>query len=151
MEAVPDFEDLLKLFQIHEVRAVIIGGMAFIFHAKPRFTKDLDLWVDPDPQNIERANVALADFGSPTLLAAGDINQIVQIGVAPNRIDLLLKADPIDFETVWKNRIVSHYGKAEANWIDIHSLETIKSAIDDPRHQSDASTLRKVIDRKHKN
>lgn len=48
MDTVQDFEDLLELLERFEVRYLIIGGLAFIYHAKPRYTKDMDLWVDPD-------------------------------------------------------------------------------------------------------
>ena len=89
MDTVQDFEDLLELLERHEVRYLIIGGLAFIFHAKPRFTKDMDLWIGPDPENVARANRALAEFGSPHLLEAGRPDEVLQLGVAPNRIDLL--------------------------------------------------------------
>ena len=49
METVQDFEDMLHLLDKHKVRYLIIGGLAFIYHAKPRYTKDMDLWVDPAP------------------------------------------------------------------------------------------------------
>ena len=69
MDTIADFEDLLLLLHEHEARYLIIGGLAFIYHAKPRYTKDMDLWVEPEPGNIQRANRALAEFGRPTLLA----------------------------------------------------------------------------------
>jgi hypothetical protein len=43
MDTVVDFEDMLDLLERHGVRYLIIGGLAFIFHAKPRFTKDMDV------------------------------------------------------------------------------------------------------------
>lgn len=46
MDTVRDFEDLLELLGRHRVRYLIIGGLAFIYHAKPRYTKDMDLWID---------------------------------------------------------------------------------------------------------
>ena len=61
MGTVQDFEDLLDLFARFEVRYLIIGGLAFISHAKPRYTKDMDLWLDPAAENIQRANLALAN------------------------------------------------------------------------------------------
>ena len=61
MDTVQDFEDLLELLERFEVRYLIIGGLAFIYHAKPRYTKDMDLWIGPDPENIARANRALAE------------------------------------------------------------------------------------------
>jgi len=68
METIQDFEDMLFFLDKHRVRYLIIGGLAFIFHAKPRYTKDMDLWIDPDPENVKKANNALAEFGSPFLL-----------------------------------------------------------------------------------
>ncbi|MEW6220985.1 MAG: hypothetical protein AB1634_15840 [Thermodesulfobacteriota bacterium] len=144
MEAIQDFEDLLALLHKHQVRYLIIGGLAFIFHAKPRYTKDMDVWVDPAPDNIARANLALAEFGSPTLLLPEDRDQILQIGVAPNRIDLLLSVGTLDFPGAWRRRVECRYGESPASWIDLDGLLAIKSAIDSPKHQDDARVLRAV-------
>lgn len=48
METIHDFEDMLLLLEKNRVRYLIIGGLAFIYHAKPRYTKDMDLWIDLD-------------------------------------------------------------------------------------------------------
>jgi hypothetical protein len=143
METVPDFEDLLTLLAEKSVRYLIIGGIAFIYHGKPRYTKDMDLWLDPDPKNVERANVALTSFGSPVLLDLGSPGEILQLGIAPNRIDLL-RLPGARFETAWGKRIRGRYGAARVNWIDIDGLIRIKSRIDDPRHRDDVRVLREV-------
>ena len=147
METVSDFEEMLALLAKHKVRYLIIGGLAFIYHAKPRYTRDMDLWIDPAPLNVKRANAALAEFGSPLLLDARQPDEIVQLGVAPNRIDLFLKIGGARFTTAWPKRIRGRYGRAGANWIDIDTLIRIKSRIDDPRHQEDARILREVKNR----
>lgn len=144
MESIQDFEDILDLFHRHEVRYLIVGGLAFIYHAKPRYTKDINLWVDSEPANVERANQALEDFGSPSLLTVEDPTEVLQLGVAPNRIDILRKVVALSFAEAWSHRIESSYGRAPANWIDLESLLRIKSAIDQPRHQEDARVLRLV-------
>ena len=141
MDAIPDFEDLLALFHKHEVRYLVIGGLAFIYHARPRYTKDMDLWVDPSQANVNRANRALAEFGSPHLLAVDDAEEILQIGLPPNRIDLLRAIDGPSFGQAWRRRIAGQYGRAGANWIDLESLIEIKSRIDDPRHRRDVRDL----------
>ncbi len=151
MDTIRDFEDILELFERHDVHYLIIDGLAFIFHAKPRYTKDIDLWLDPDRANVERANRALVDFGSPFLLNEDKPSEILQLGVAPNRVDLL--RDPggssgVLFDDAWQRRIESRYGTARAYWIDLDSLIAIKSGIDHPRHQDDARVLREVRDRK---
>src|ERR1035438_6273762 len=40
-----DYKDLLSAFHAHGVRYLIVGGYAVIFHAQPRFTKDIDLFI----------------------------------------------------------------------------------------------------------
>lgn len=132
METIQDFEDILHLLDTNKVRYLIIGGIAFIYHAKPRYTKDMDLWVDPAPQNVKRANKALAEFGSPFALNFENVGEILQLGVAPDRIYFLLHVAGARFETAWKKRIQGRYGNAKANWIDLNSLIRIKSHIDNP-------------------
>jgi len=148
MDVIRDFEDILELFARHRVRYLIVGGLAFIYHAKPRYTKDIDLWIDADHDNVRRANRALEEFGSPSLMTVDDPGEILQLGVAPNRIDILRETIALSFAEAWPRRIESHYGRSPANWIDLDSLLAIKSAIDHPRHQEDARVLRAVRDRR---
>ncbi|MBN1356548.1 hypothetical protein JXA40_09845 [bacterium] len=144
METIRDFEDLLMLFARQDVRYLIIGGLAFIYHAKPRYTKDMDLWIDPQEENVIRANHALTEFGSLFLLDHTRRTEITQLGIAPNRIDLLLEVEPLIFDIAWQRRIVGRYGESPANWIDIDSLITIKQNIDKPKHREDARILMMV-------
>ena len=144
MDAVTDFEDLLSTLSQHRVRYLIIGGLAFIYHAKPRYTKDMDLWIDPAPDNIDRANEALADFGSPYLLEAGEDAEILQLGLPPNRIDLLRSTGDFSFTEAWARRVEAPYGKAAAFWIGLDALIEIKRQIDHPRHQEDVRVLEAV-------
>lgn len=145
MRTVPDFEDLLLLLEQENVRYLIVGGLAFIFHAKPRYTKDMDLWVENTPGNIGKANKSLSIFGSPTLLSPHDPEQVLQIGVEPNRVDLMVHLEGVPFEEAWNRRVQGEYGGVAANWIDIESLHAIKSLIPHPRHQEDARVLAEVI------
>jgi hypothetical protein len=147
MDAIQDFEDILQLFAKHRVRYLIVGGLAFIFHAKPRYTKDIDLWLDSEHANVRRANRALEEFGSPELLTVEDADEVLQLGAAPSRIDILRGTIALGFDEAWPRRIESAYGQAPANWIDLESLLRIKSAIDHPRHQEDARILKLVRDR----
>ena len=150
MDAISDFEDILVLLEKHRVRYLIIGGLAFIFHAKPRYTKDMDLWVGFEPDNVERANRALAEFGSSMLLSTERDDEVLQLGFAPDRLDFFLRIEGMDFGEVFEKRIRGSYGEVEANWIDLDSLLSIKSNIDSPRHQEDARVLREVKKRREK-
>jgi len=144
VRTIGDFEDLLQLLERHRARYLIVGGLAFIYHAKPRYTKDMDLWVDPDPRNIERVNAALCEFPSPQLLSPGRRSEILQIGIEPNRIDVLQAVGRMRFGTAWRRRVRDWYGAVRASWIDLDSLLRIKSGIDHPRHQEDARVLSEV-------
>jgi len=101
MKAVQDFEDLLALLEKHQVRYLIIGGLAFIYHAKPRYTKDMDIWVDFSLENLAKANAALKEFGSPDALSTERNDEVLQMGMAPNRIDFFLRIEGMEFEEAW--------------------------------------------------
>jgi len=115
MDVIQDFEDILELFARHSVRYLIVGGLAFIYHAKPRYTKNIDLWIDADHDNVARAKRALEEFGSPMLMTIDDPQEIVQLGVAQNRIDLRRQTIALGFEEAWPRKIESRYGRAPAN------------------------------------
>ncbi len=144
MDSIADFQDMLSALHRQNARYLIVGGMAFVYHAKPRFTKDMDIWIDPAADNIARANNALAEFGCPYLLDPGKTEQILQIGLPPNRIDILQSVGHLDFETAWNKRDIGRYGSVETNWIDLESLLAVKEQIPDARHQADAECLRQV-------
>lgn len=60
-----DFSDLLRLFNANQVKYLVIGGYAVVQHAEPRYTKDLDLWVEANPTNAKAVFRALVEFGAP--------------------------------------------------------------------------------------
>lgn len=144
METIQDFEDMLFLLNNHGVRYLIIGGLAFIYHAKPRYTKDIDIWVDPLPENVKKVNKALVEFGSPHLLTPNKPEEILQIGVEPDRIDILQHLEGLTFSAAWKDRITDNYGDISVNWINLDNLIRVKELIDNPRHKEDVKILREV-------
>jgi hypothetical protein len=144
VETIQDFEDMLSLLNKQSARYLIVGGLAFIYHAKPRYTKDIDIWVDPAPENIERVNKALLEFGSPYLLTPDSVEEILQIGVEPDRIDILQNLGAVPFATAWNNRITDDYGNTTTCWISIDDLIRVKEGIDHPRHQEDVRVLQEV-------
>jgi hypothetical protein len=81
-------------------------------------------------------------------MTVDDPQEILQLGIAPNRIDILRETIALSFAEAWPRRIESRYGRAPANWIDLEGLLAIKSAIDHPRHQEDAKALKAVKDRR---
>ncbi len=144
IESKADYLDMIRLLESHEARYLIVGGVAFTYHAKPRSTKDLDIWVEPSGANIERVNRALAEFGSPHVFDPGVKGQILQIGVRPTRVDLLLSIEGVRFETAWRHRVRDRFGDVETNWLDMNSLIRNKRCLDGPRHREDLRVLQQV-------
>ena len=103
-----DLKELLRAFNDHGVKYLIVGGYAYGVHAEPRATKDLDIFIRSDEENSQAIFRALAQFGAPLDgLSPADFmdGSSFQIGQPPARIDLLQHIDGISFEEAWKNRI----------------------------------------------
>ena len=140
-----DFADLLHEFNAAGVEYVVVGGQAFGFHAQPRYTKDFDVLVNPDPSNAARVYGALGAFGAPlhelTPRDLSDPDVVFQIGVAPNRIDVLSEIDGVPFDRAWASRVEGVYG-AERIWvIGIDALIENKRAAGRDRDLSDVKEL----------
>ena len=100
--------ELLRAFNDHGVRYLVVGGYAYGIHAEPRATKDLNISIRSDEENSQAVFQALAEFGAPLDgLSAADFKDgsTFQIDLPPARIDLLQRIDGITFDEAWKNRI----------------------------------------------
>ncbi|MEW6104521.1 MAG: hypothetical protein AB1630_12030 [bacterium] len=150
IDATEDFRDFLRLFEKHKVRYLIVGAYAFAYHAIPRYTKDLDIFIEPKKANIEKANQALAEFGSPWLLSVGHPDEIVQIGIEPNRIDILKKIPNVRFEKAWRERECALYTDVMANWIGLESLIKTKEGTDRIQDKEDLKILKKLLKERNK-
>jgi hypothetical protein len=104
-----DMKDLIRAFNANGVEYLIVGGFAFGVHAQPRATKDLDLFIRSDARNSAAVFKALAEYGAPlhglTVKDLNDASTGLQIGVPPNRIDILQKIDGVTFEEAWRSRV----------------------------------------------
>ncbi len=104
-----DFKELLSAFNAHQVKYLIVGGYAVAFHAQPRATKDLDLFVQPEPKNGEAVFAALAKFGAPMggLKPADliDPGSFFRMGVPPHMIEILSQISGVTFEDAWRRRV----------------------------------------------
>ena len=146
-----DYADLFRIFSVHRVRYLLVGAYAVIFYAEPRYTKDLDLWVEPTRENAERVWKALAEFGAPlegvTLEDFSNPELIYQIGVEPNRIDIMMAVPGLDFEGAWKRRVTSSYGGEEIFVLDLEDLIQAKKTTN---RESDRLDL-KLLEQAKKN
>ncbi|HEV8580367.1 MAG TPA: DUF6036 family nucleotidyltransferase [Thermoanaerobaculia bacterium] len=154
MNVSKDFEELLAFFDARKVRALVVGGYAFAFHAKPRYTKDLDILIDPSPENVEKVLQALADFGFEALnLTVEDLTtpgNIVQLGHPPGRVDLLTSLKGVHFEDAWQHRVQGRYGSQIVSYIGLEDLIRNKEAVGRPQDRADLSVLRRPTKTKRK-
>jgi hypothetical protein len=136
------------------VRYLLIGAHAVAFHARPRATKDLDILVEPTRTNAQKVLVAIRDFFGGvrlnyTIEDVVDQDCILQLGVAPVRIDVLsvIPGCP-NFPTLWKRRVTARFGSVPAYYIGLQDLIGNKEATDRPQDRADAGFLRRAATQK---
>lgn len=121
-----DYREFLKLFNKHKVKYCIVGAFAVAYYAIPRFTKDMDIFVEPSILNGRKIVHALEEFGFEALELSAEVfaeeGKIIQLGYEPIRIDLLTAIDGVTFEKVWRNKIKGEYGDERAYFIGLEEL-----------------------------
>jgi len=141
----PDFRDLFAALNAAGAEYLLVGGYALAVHAAPRFTKDLDVWVNPTPENAARVHEALRRFGAPLgELRVEDLSSpgvVFQLGVPPNRIDVLTAIDGVSFPEAWPERLETTYGGQRVSVISRRHLVMNKRATGRPQDLLDAETL----------
>jgi hypothetical protein len=109
-----DFLDLLRAFIDHSVRFLIVGAYALGVHGRPRATGDLDVWVDPTPDNAANIMHALEQFGAPMgEVTVDDFSRpgvVFQMGLPPVRIDVLTELTGLTFDEAWPGRTTAIFG-----------------------------------------
>ncbi len=143
-----DLVELLLAFGDAEVRYLVIGGHAVSLHARPRSTKDLDIWLDADRENIDRVCGALQSFGVPTELVdqlrTADPDEIVWMGRVPARIDFLQTLVGVDFVTAWQRRVMATIDGVRVNFIAREDLIANKKAAGRPQDLRDVRALERA-------
>ncbi len=146
-----DYKDLLSAFQSHGVRYLVVGGYAVSYHAQPRFTKDLGLFIQADPANARAAYAALAEFGAalqgmrPEDFA--DPNSFFRFAREPEGFDILPSIPGVDFDAAWKKRIETAIDPAtglKANFISAEDLIAAKLPAGRPQDIADVDAIRKA-------
>lgn len=145
-----DLKELLRAFNDHGVKYLIVGGYALGVHAEPRATKDLDIFIRSDEQNANAVFHALAQYGAPLVdLTPADFmdGTTFQIGQPPARIDILQQIDGISFDEAWKNRLEGIIDE-EIKAVVISRSDLIRNKLASGREQDilDAKKLRSIND-----
>lgn len=107
----PDFKEFIQSLNDKGVRYVVIGGYAVALHGYPRYTKDLDIWIEMTLENASRVMQALHQFGFASLgLKEDDFlvpDQVIQLGYPPRRIDLLTTLPGVNFDDCFPAHITA--------------------------------------------
>ena len=140
-----DFLDLLRAFIDGKVRFLIVGAYALGVHGRPRATGDLDVWVDPTPENAVNVVSALERFGAPTTeVSAEDFSQpgiVFQMGLPPLRIDVLTELSGLTFSEAWPTRTRAAFGPVMADVIGREAFIKNKRATGRARDLGDIEAL----------
>lgn len=140
-----DFVDLLRAFIDREVRFLIVGAYALGAHGRPRATGDLDVWVEPTPDNATRVMQALEDFGAPLdQVSAQDFSRpgvVFQMGLPPRRIDLLTELTAVTFADAWPSRLRAPFGPIAVDFLGRETFIKNKRATGRAKDLGDIESL----------
>ena len=127
-----DFRDFLRLCLHHEVMFMVIGGYAVVHHSRPRYTGDLDLWVESSPENAARVVTVLRKFG----FLGDDVStemitnqkQIIRMGFEPMRLELFTRIPGVEFSECYPRKVFVAIGVLQVPFIGLEDLKINKRA-----------------------
>ena len=104
-----DFKEFVQFLNANAVEYLVVGGYALMAHGHPRYTGDIDFWVDPTRANIANLLIALDQFG----FASVDLKEedfladqaVIQLGFPPARIDLMVAVSGVEFASAYQSRL----------------------------------------------
>jgi len=141
-----DFKEFVALLNLHEVEHLIIGGYALGIHGYPRYTGDLDVWVNPTRENAQRLIEVMDAFGLSSIgLTASDFSEsgnVIQIGYPPFRIDLITKPDGISFDACYQRKVIVEYEGVSLSVIGLEDFKKNKLASGRPKDLIDLENLK---------
>ncbi|MBI2082265.1 MAG: hypothetical protein HYT76_01725 [Deltaproteobacteria bacterium] len=140
-----DFEELFHHLNTAGAEYIVVGAYAVIYHTEPRYTKDIDIWINPDPRNAVKVYEALKKFGAPLRdLTPQDLSNpkmVYQVGIEPNRIDILMGIGTLPFKEAWKKRCEDHYGSEKIFVLGLGETIRAKKEAGRPHDERDLEIL----------
>ncbi len=148
MRVEKDFKEFIELLNRYKVKYLVVGGFAFSYHAKARYTKDIDIWIERSEENAKKVLKVLDAFGFSNVgLKLEDFleeDNIVQLGYEPVRIDILMSLKGVDFDSAWESKTVGQYGDEICYYISVEDLIKNKSSTGRLIDKADVEILEKV-------
>jgi hypothetical protein len=142
----PDWNEFIALLFVHRVRFLIVGAHALAANGRPRATQDLDIWIEPTPENARRICAALTAFGFAGLGSAvedfAQPNRLATLGRPPLRIDVMTSIDGVAFEDAWAERLEAPFGDQTVGFLGRRLLIENKLASGRTKDRLDVELLR---------
>lgn len=143
----PDFKEFVQLLIKNQVEYLVVGGYAVSIHGYPRYTGDLDIWINPTVKNSVKVLDCLTEFGFSSLeLNENDFIKeygIIQLGYPPVRIDIMNTLDGVTFDECFQNKSIIDIEGLPVNFISLNDLINNKKATARPRDIDDIENLTK--------
>lgn len=145
MKLPPDLHAFIASLNAAGVKYVIVGGYAVAFHGHPRFTGDIDFFVEATPENAVKVTQALAHFGFASLgLKPEDFTNpdaVIQLGYPPNRVDIITRIEGVTFAEAWGARVAAEIDGLPAAFIARELLIRNKKAVGRAKDLGDIENL----------
>ncbi len=143
-----DYLELLQCLNDNKVKYLVIGGYAVIQYAEPRYTKDIDIWVEASSLNAKKLLKALSQFGAPisnlTVEELAVPGLVYVFGVAPVRVDILNRVSGGNFSKAWISKNVVTLEGIKVNFASKSDLVKMKKAAGRPQDLADIESLKKT-------
>ena len=127
MKMEQDLREFIELLNARDVRYLVVGAYALAYHGRPRYTGDIDFFVQCSEHNAQLVAQIVEEFGFASLgIVAADLtssDQVIQLGVEPNRIDLMTSISAVSFEEAWETR---EYGELDGLRLPFISRDLLK-------------------------
>lgn len=142
-----DFRDILRALLATQAQFIVVGAYAVAAHGVARATGDLDIWIAPQPDNAERVWRALVAFGAPVESIGVRVEDlategmVVQIGLAPRRVDLLTSLTGATFREAWEERVEHEIDGLRVPFLGRSTLLKNKRAVGRPQDLADVAAL----------
>ena len=147
MNLEPDFRDFVELLNQYDVEYMVVGGYALAFHGEPRFTGDLDIWIDCTEANAKKMVSIMKDFGAASLGFTKedflDEGIIKQIGQPPLRIDILGEIDGVSYAEAQKDKQYFKSQHLTIPFIGVADFIKNKEAVGRKKDLEDVKRVRK--------
>jgi hypothetical protein len=150
IELPKDFQEFLKLLNVHGVEYLLIGGYAVNYHGYSRSTKDMDIWIAVHPENARRVVTALEEFGFGSPQLVPDLflqdQSIVRMGVPPLLLEITTRISGVGFEESYRERVVTDMDGIPVNIISLKYLKQNKKASGRHKDLDDLEQLERLDD-----